>query len=179
MARKPGSLVRARCCVCGTVELATGAGNYSRCKACKQAGRRSKYATRTDWLGHGQAQSAVHCAIRDGSLPSPRGLRCADCGCPAIEYEHRDYNRPLEVEPICRSCNLLRGPAKPAHGSLHMVVARGMAPYRLRCNAERIFALIGLDPALLAAYPMHLKPEHWRELIALVPEPAQPEPNGA
>jgi hypothetical protein len=28
-------------------------------------------------------------------------------------YEHRDYTKPLQVEPVCRSCNALRGPGKP------------------------------------------------------------------
>lgn len=179
MPRKPGSLVRAKCCVCGTIEMARGAGNFSRCQACKDAGRFTRSHYRVNWLGEGNAQSAVQQAMRDGLLPRPRTLRCADCGCPAVEYEHRDYNKPLDVEPICRSCNLRRGPAKPLAGCLHRIVAIGAIPYRLRCNAERIFVLMGLDPAPLASYPVHLQSEHWRELIALVPEPAQPEPNGA
>jgi formylmethanofuran dehydrogenase subunit E len=46
-------------------------------------------------------------AIRYAEFP------CRDCGEPSTDYDHRDYNKPLEVEPVCRSCNLLRGPALP------------------------------------------------------------------
>jgi hypothetical protein len=37
---------------------------------------------------------------------------CVDCGGVALEYDHRDYGRPVEVEPVCRSCNKRRGRAK-------------------------------------------------------------------
>lgn len=57
------------------------------------------------------ACNAVAKAIREGRLEHPRGMACVDCGGVAIEYEHRDYTQPLKVEPICRGCNLRRGPA--------------------------------------------------------------------
>lgn len=53
-------------------------------------------------------------AVRNGTLPSATTLACADCGAPAWCYDHRDYNRPLEVAPVCRSCNSKRGVAKAA-----------------------------------------------------------------
>lgn len=52
-------------------------------------------------------------AIRSGVLTAPRLFACVDCGGQAIEYDHRDYNEPLKVDPVCRSCNLRRGPAIP------------------------------------------------------------------
>lgn len=52
-------------------------------------------------------------AIRDGYLPSPSTLTCLDCGAPAKAYDHRDYNKPLDVEPVCHACNSKRGPAIP------------------------------------------------------------------
>ena len=52
-------------------------------------------------------------AIRRGELRHPREFACADCGAQAIEYDHRDYNKPLEVFPVCRRCNLRRGRAIP------------------------------------------------------------------
>lgn len=179
MPRRPGSLVRARCCVCGTVELATGAGNFSRCTACKAAGRCPPSYTRRESLGRDTAMALVAGAIRAGELPHPRGLKCADCAGPAIEYDHRDYGRPLDVAPVCRSCNLRRGPGKPIDGGLQRVVARGFAPYRLRSNAERVLVLIGADPAVFQGFPMHLEPEHWQQVIHLLPAvPAQPEAGG-
>lgn len=50
-------------------------------------------------------------AIRRGELPRPSDFPCADCGGAAIEYDHRDYSKPLEVAPVCRRCNVRRGPA--------------------------------------------------------------------
>lgn len=61
------------------------------------------------------ATRIVHKAIKTGNLPKLDGsIFCVDCGAPARNYDHRDYSKPLEVEPVCHSCNLLRGPAKPA-----------------------------------------------------------------
>jgi len=50
-------------------------------------------------------------AIRQGRLPHLRKVRlpCVDCGSVAENWEHRDYNKPLKVEAVCHSCNLLRG----------------------------------------------------------------------
>lgn len=40
-------------------------------------------------------------------------LVCCDCGAQAHCYDHRDYNEPLRVDSVCRSCNVLRGEAIP------------------------------------------------------------------
>jgi hypothetical protein len=40
-------------------------------------------------------------------------VKCADCGERATDYDHRDYRKALKVEPVCRKCNLVRGPGKP------------------------------------------------------------------
>ena len=63
--------------------------------------------------GAGRARGAVNRAVKSGKLPPVRTLQCVDCGAPARDYDHRDYNRPLDVQPVCRSCNLMRGPALP------------------------------------------------------------------
>lgn len=57
------------------------------------------------------AHKAVAKARYEGLLQSPHGMKCADCGGAAIEYDHRDYDKPLVVEPVCRRCNIRRGPA--------------------------------------------------------------------
>jgi hypothetical protein len=36
---------------------------------------------------------------------------CTDCGKPARMYDHRDYTKTLEVDPVCGSCNQKRGAA--------------------------------------------------------------------
>lgn len=64
--------------------------------------------------GAAVAMKAVNDAVRRGELAPAKSCTCADCGAPAIDYDHRDYNRPLDVQPVCRSCNKKRGPAIPA-----------------------------------------------------------------
>lgn len=54
---------------------------------------------------------AVVRAIRRGDLKPVRECVCVDCGAPARHYDHRDYNKPAKVEPVCKSCNARRGPA--------------------------------------------------------------------
>lgn len=58
-----------------------------------------------------KAARAVAKKIRLGEIPKAREFCCVDCGKPALDYEHRDYGKPLEIVPVCRSCNLKRGPA--------------------------------------------------------------------
>lgn len=47
----------------------------------------------------------------EGRLPYLHGaVACVDCGKPAQVYDHRDYNQPIKVDPVCQKCNLKRGP---------------------------------------------------------------------
>ena len=58
------------------------------------------------------AHKLVNRAVVNGVLPHPKKRRCADCGKKATCYDHRDYSKPLDVVPLCQSCNLLRGHGK-------------------------------------------------------------------
>ncbi len=58
------------------------------------------------------ARKAVAFATRCGWLPEVRMFSCVDCGKKAEQWDHRDYSRPLDVEPVCRGCNAKRGPAQ-------------------------------------------------------------------
>lgn len=60
-----------------------------------------------------RAVRLVNQAKKDGLLPdlSTGEYACVDCGLPAFYYEHRDYTRPLDVEPVCPKCNSKRGPS--------------------------------------------------------------------
>lgn len=58
-----------------------------------------------------KAASVVHDMIHRGKMPPPSELLCVDCGTLAEHYDHRDYSKPKDVEPVCRSCNFDRGPA--------------------------------------------------------------------
>ena len=62
------------------------------------------------------AMSKVYLAKKSGELQSPKDFDCLDCGKAAEVYDHRDYRKPLEVDPVCYSCNSLRGPALPYCG---------------------------------------------------------------
>lgn len=50
-------------------------------------------------------------AVRIGKIRRPSEFDCADCGKRAQHYDHRDYSKPLDVEPVCRGCNARRGHA--------------------------------------------------------------------
>lgn len=59
------------------------------------------------------AGAAVTLAVKSGALPRLRGakIKCVDCNGVAEAYEHRNYSRPLDVEPVCSGCNSKRGHA--------------------------------------------------------------------
>lgn len=60
----------------------------------------------------GPALRAVQAAKKRGELAYlPDGTPCVDCGAEAMVYDHREYAKPLDVEPVCVSCNKRRGPA--------------------------------------------------------------------
>lgn len=58
------------------------------------------------------AIAAVATAIREGALPKAAGQMCVDCYGVAYCYDHRNYNEPLKVAPVCRKCNSRRGRTK-------------------------------------------------------------------
>lgn len=65
------------------------------------------------FLAQTRAMAAVHKAKKEGLLPALILCQCVDCGrWPAQVYDHRDYSKPAEVEPVCQKCNLKRGRAK-------------------------------------------------------------------
>ena len=103
--RRVGDLVRATCKQCSQVELVRGCSAYFLCVSCKPANhytRKPRYA----------AVNAVAQAKYHGVLLNPVGMACVDCGGPALVYDHRDYSRPIDVEPVCRPCNWARGSAR-------------------------------------------------------------------
>lgn len=67
-----------------------------------------------------RAKYDVRNAIRRGEIPRASSFNCCDCGKPATCYDHRDYLKPLNVNPVCYSCNAIRGAAANSHlrGSL-------------------------------------------------------------
>jgi hypothetical protein len=157
------------CCVCSATVRAMGGGLFTRCDSCKAAGKfvpRQRYRAGV-LSGKSLAGAAVTAAVRDGSLQHPSNFACADCRRPAQQYDHRDYNKPLQVVAVCRRCNLLRGPAIPLIGSIEQVVDHGRVPYVNRCSVAKLFRTMGLPVERLAAMPRRLEITHWRELVPL------------
>ena len=58
-----------------------------------------------------KALAKVAAAVKSGLIVTARWNQCVDCGNQADHYDHRNYMRPLSVQPVCRSCNKKRGPA--------------------------------------------------------------------
>ncbi len=79
--------------------------------------------------GGASARSMVHYAIKNGKLKCLKKnvIFCAYCKCRATVYDHRDYNRPLDVTPCCYSCNVRLGMAiskKKVHAKASAIVRR-------------------------------------------------------
>lgn len=90
------------CLVCGT-DISQRDSQALYCLCCYQKANRRNGAER--------AHQLVAKEIKAGRLPAANTQSCVDCGGPAKHYDHRDYNKPLDVVPVCPRCNKLRGPA--------------------------------------------------------------------
>lgn len=57
-----------------------------------------------------KAEAKTRYAIKTGLIKKLDGsIPCVDCGGIATMYDHRDYTKPLAVDPVCRTCNSKRG----------------------------------------------------------------------
>lgn len=65
-----------------------------------------------------RAHNIVRKAIKSGEILPASNYKCVDCGKIASLYDHRDYSKPLEIDPVCRACNNRRGPAVDAPSDL-------------------------------------------------------------
>lgn len=77
----------------------------------QQTGRPRSYCPLCATVAFRIRTEAMRIVKRHGPEPHISVLTCADCGMPAHAFEHRDYFRPLDVEPVCSRCNSRRGPA--------------------------------------------------------------------
>lgn len=167
--RKPGSLVHFTCCRCGERELVSGGGTKFVCSSCWSKGLRAHGTIRAfEFHGRDAACNAVAKEIRAGRLPHPSTMPCADCAAPATEYDHRDYNKPLSVEPVCRPCNSKRGPGAPLRGYFSKSIEMGVPPYRNRVRGERALRAMGSDPRILSGFPRLLNVNHWASVLDLI-----------
>lgn len=87
--------------------------------ACKCAGQRKAYPKprQAPTNKARAAQAAVARAIRAGLLHRP--VVCSECGYEGrIEAAHRDYDEPLDVRWLCRSCHARWDWAEPKGGTV-------------------------------------------------------------
>lgn len=95
------------------------------------------------WRAH--VGRSTRAAVLLGLLPDPVNCICVDCGRNAECYDHRDYSKPLDVDPVCLGCNSRRGrgdmpqPKVPSDFRLNergeMVAASRASFYRERDKA--------------------------------------------
>ncbi len=88
------------CILCGGPTLRHTQAIY--CRQCRRGAERMRSA----------AHRAVKQAIIRGTLLPLATQYCVGCGAFAVAYDHRDYSKPLAVDPVCRSCNRRRGPGQ-------------------------------------------------------------------
>lgn len=99
------------------------------------------------------AHGAVKSAVQQKRIPPARMLICVDCGRGAQHYDHRDYSRPLDVAPVCRSCNRKRGPAVNADMGAHDRTAFGRwLESQPRGAAAVVAATIGVAHPLMTQW---------------------------
>lgn len=104
MHKEASKLRKFICTKCKQKKLTCGGSSNFVCNNCKPI---NHYTFSKQYL----AQKEVTAARKKGLLRPPTDFTCVDCGGHAIEYDHRDYDKPLQVDPVCRRCNLRRGPA--------------------------------------------------------------------
>ena len=69
-----------------------------------------------------KAVRTVANAIQHQGFPRPTAFQCSRCGqYQAQFYEHRDYWRPLDVQPVCGRCNHACGPATSILGNVEHI----------------------------------------------------------
>jgi hypothetical protein len=89
--------------------------NSKFCMPCRD--RRSReYVRKLPDNDNEKARWITKYAVKIGFLPHPTDFKCVDCKrSQATCYDHRDYNKPLDVEPVCLNCNSRRGRGIPLH----------------------------------------------------------------
>jgi hypothetical protein len=136
--------------------LTMGGSKPFRCDACiKELG-----PLFVDWTGKAYAGRMVQRAIKRGELRPPYEFECADCQKQAMQYDHRDYNKPLDVVPVCRSCNITRGPAIPIKGYFAEMFRREHSYYGSKKRMAKLLEVVGVQ-ADLSSLPGYVTFEDW------------------
>ena len=104
--------------------------------------------------------------IANGFIKHPSNFQCVDCGCKASEYDHRDYNKPLDVVPVCRGCNARRGQAIPLNGFIEKMISLNHRPYKYKIHMLRMAKAMGVVITDHEYLPKTLTIEIWKSLAS-------------
>jgi hypothetical protein len=125
----------------------------------------SRHFIRARATGRAQAAKAIAEAIRSGRLAPAHSQPCADCEAAAQCYDRRDYNKPLEVAPVCFRCNCRRGSAIPLRGAITALVNEGLCPFRAPRRVRDLIIALDMPAGLMRKIPSRLlNIEDWRQL---------------
>jgi hypothetical protein len=117
---------------------------------------------RFHFSGRSYAQKVIGKAVKNGSIQHPSEFRCVDCNFIATEYEHRDYNYPFNVDPICRICNAKRGIAKPVTNYVQVMISLGFVPYVYKAHMVSLARIFNYEIKNIDLIPKMLTVEHWK-----------------
>ncbi len=106
-------IIKCSCCGCVINHKTSRLRGEYVCCPCRKEMRRCRAAEKKD------IYLIVRHAVRVGFLRPADSYFCMDCGGLATDYDHRDYNKPLEVDPVCTGCNNRRGPGIPLNPKRH------------------------------------------------------------
>lgn len=100
-----------RCCICkSNINLRDSKSIF-----CETCSGKFPHGDKPNKPKQAAAHRIVSTAVKAGIIsPIDSQTKCVDCGSVAKVYEHRDYNKPLDVVPVCHSCNAKRGSAENA-----------------------------------------------------------------
>lgn len=95
------------CEMCGATHSRYYSAKY--CMNCVQIRNRESARRSARNNPNNIARRMVALAVSTGFMRPASEFLCIDCGDPAKHYDHRDYNRPLDVDPVCTRCHGRRG----------------------------------------------------------------------
>lgn len=110
-----GAIIRTKCLMCQKSVQGRSSNKALYCFDCLQIRCTPEFRARDPRRKARKyftlAHQFVAAAVRFGDLLDLKKVEvpCADCKSRAVEYDHRDYMKPLQVDPVCKSCNAARG----------------------------------------------------------------------
>lgn len=116
---------------------------YKRAPGCNICIECSSERERQRGIVRRASAKAVKESITKGILKPATKYRCVDCGARASCYDHRDYRKPNDVEPVCKRCDANRGSGKPWAGCDEAWVVRAMAFEKNRKIVKRWYFFKG------------------------------------